>query len=306
MSTAVLTLRAPTDEDVPRLLEIDHAASRERGIEPTTRAEDFAIKWERPGFDRERNARVAQVAGELVGVATVEPYSVQAWGFGYVLPEHRGGGIGRTLVRWMIDTGRAFENVTEFWTGVAAERPEALALVESFGLQHARSWFRMINQAPSGVAPPIWPEGITLRRLEGDEAVDATVRAYDGSFIDHFNYHPAIREEWVHWMGTPDADPDLWFFAYRGDELAGFCICHVPRTGPRRGDLGPIGTLRPFRGIGLGRALLRHGVHEMVRKGATEVTLGVDSENPSGAVRLYSGNGFEVTHEGRSYRLKLS
>jgi len=72
-----------------------------------------------------------------------------------------------------------------------------------------------------------------------------------------------------------------------------------------RGDLGPIGTMRAYRGIGLGRALLRHGTRDLAARGAQEVVLGVDSENPNGAVRLYSGHGYEVTHEGRAYRLAL-
>ena len=50
-----------------------------------------------------------------------------------------------------------------------------------------------------------------------------------------------------------------------------------------------------FRGIGLGRALLRHGLLELAARGAIDVGLGVDSKNPSGAVGLYERNGFEHT-----------
>lgn len=57
--------------------------------------------------------------------------------------------------------------------------------------------------------------------------------------------------------------------------------------------------------LGLGRALLRHGTRELARRGAAEVMLGIDSENPNGAVRLYPGNGYEVTNEGRVYRMKI-
>ena len=79
-------------------------------------------------------------------------------------------------------------------------------------------------------------------------------------------------------------------------------VCHLKaRGGITRGHIGPLGTTRAFRGIGLGRALLRHGVQELAARGAKEVGLGVDSENPNSAVGLYERNGFERTTELRVF-----
>ena len=65
----------------------------------------------------------------------------------------------------------------------------------------------------------------------------------------------------------------------------------------RMGDWGWIGTLavRPaWRRRGLGRALLLEGFRRFAASGESHVALGVDSENPSGATRLYESVGMRV------------
>jgi mycothiol synthase len=46
-------------------------------------------------------------------------------------------------------------------------------------------------------------------------------------------------------------------------------------------------------------------VRALAARGVVEVRLGVDTQNPSGAVRLYEANGFEQTQEGRVYRIDV-
>jgi mycothiol synthase len=303
-------LRAPTDADLPALVALFREAARERGIEPTTTEQDIRRRWGAPSVVVERNHRVAVAGARLVGHVGVEQQtgSDQAHSGGYVLPEYRGRGIGAALLGWAIKQARTFDGVADFRTHASAEIPASVALIEGWGgFEHIRSWFRMVNRAPAAIGAPEFPNGIELRVLEGDEFIDAFVAAYDGSFVDHFNFHPADREQIAYFVKEePDFDPTLAPFAFDGERLAGFCMTWLIKGGATlRGDLGPIGTMRSHRGIGLGRALLRNGTRNLAARGALEVELGVDSENPNGAVRLYESNGYERTHEGRSYRLKL-
>ena len=212
-----------------------------------------------------------------------------------------------TKLAALVDSS-AVDGVVEFRTGAGAERADAIDLIEGWGgFEHIRSWFRMVHNSPGNIAEPEFPPGIEVRTLEGDELIDTWCAAYDGSFIDHFNFHPVPREDVAYWVNEdPDFDPSLVLFAFDGDTLAGYCNDELIKGGTiLRGELGPIGTMRSHRGIGLGRALLRLGTRELAARGCEEVSLGVDSENPNGAVRLYASNGYEQTHEGRSYRLKL-
>jgi mycothiol synthase len=300
-------MRPSRDSDVPAIVDIWRISSAERGMPARTTESDLRIERSRPNFDPETMTRVAVVDARVVGVAAIEHQAEQAYANGYVVPEYRGRGIGAALMRWAHDRARALDGVTEFWASAAVEVPGGVELIESFGLEHVRSWFRMRHGAPASVDAPAWPDGIALRALEGDELLDALVAGYDGSFVDHFNFHPAQRDEWEHFVkNDPSFDPSLSFVAYHGDELAGMCMTQLHQTTDgMEAELGPIGTLRAYRGIGLGRALLRHGTRALAERGARAVTLGVDTQNPSGAVRLYASEGYERTHEGRSFRKEL-
>lgn len=305
--TPTFTLRPPRDQDVDRLVEVTHRSAREIAMEPTTTADDIRLNWTAPRVDRERHARVAEIDGEIVANAGLHFEGPIAEGGGYVLPEYRGRGIGTAVLQWLIETARTEPGIEKFYTWASMAMPDALELIESQpGSEHARSFFRMRNERPAECPEPVWPEGIELRRLEGDALIDAIIEAHDNSFIDHWGFEPAERDEIVHWLSYPGLSPDLIFVAFSGEQIAGFCVNNMLQgAGFVRAQLGPIGTTRPFRGIGLGRALLRHSVRACAAAGATEVTLGVDTQNPNGAVRLYTSNGFVQTHEGRVYQIKL-
>ena len=55
-----------------------------------------------------------------------------------------------------------------------------------------------------------------------------------------------------------------------------------------------LGVLPDFRQRGLAQALLRHTFAEYASRGLDTVGLGVDAENPTGAVRLYERAGMHV------------
>jgi ribosomal protein S18 acetylase RimI-like enzyme len=56
-----------------------------------------------------------------------------------------------------------------------------------------------------------------------------------------------------------------------------------------------LGVLPEFRQRGLAQALLRHTFEEYARRGLDRVGLGVDAENPTGAVRVYERAGMHVS-----------
>ena len=97
-----------------------------------------------------------------------------------------------------------------------------------------------------------------------------------------------LREEW----DELDLERDAWLV-----ELAG-----------RIAGLGWINLLavRPgWRRRGLGEALLRESFREFFRRGEHTVALGVDSQNPTGATRLYERVGMRVLWEAVVYRKEL-
>ena len=62
----------------------------------------------------------------------------------------------------------------------------------------------------------------------------------------------------------------------------------------RRGWLQSVFTRRPWRRRGLATALIARSLVVLRERGQTSAALGVDADNPSGALGLYEGLGFAV------------
>jgi ribosomal protein S18 acetylase RimI-like enzyme len=71
------------------------------------------------------------------------------------------------------------------------------------------------------------------------------------------------------------------------------------------GEIGAFGILKNFRGMELGRNLLRYGVNFLIEKGFNPVILSVNGENHA-AFRLYQTEGFKLTESVVCYALEPS
>jgi ribosomal protein S18 acetylase RimI-like enzyme len=72
--------------------------------------------------------------------------------------------------------------------------------------------------------------------------------------------------------------------------------------GRRRGWLDSVFVRRAWRRRGLGAALVARSLVRLREAGMSEAMLGVDSDNPSGALALYERAGFEVHRRSAAYR----
>jgi ribosomal protein S18 acetylase RimI-like enzyme len=156
---------------------------------------------------------------------------------------------------------------------------------------------------PAIAPPPVPPPGVEVSTLGG--GTEAELRALhsvvDVAFRDHYGHGETPFDAWLE--RTVDeglTDRSLWWLA---------CVGGVPAAGllgtigPTRGYVDTLGTLREFRGRGLGRLLMLTSFAEFHRRGQRKVTLGVDADNPTGAVELYQSLGMTPTIEGLRYEL---
>jgi ribosomal protein S18 acetylase RimI-like enzyme len=72
--------------------------------------------------------------------------------------------------------------------------------------------------------------------------------------------------------------------------------------GVRRGWLHRVSVRRPWRRRGLASALIVSALAGLLDAGMTDAMLGVDTENPSGALHLYESLGFVVHEHATTYR----
>ena len=87
------------------------------------------------------------------------------------------------------------------------------------------------------------------------------------------------------------------------DELAGIALCDPHPSGV--GHIGALCVRAPWRGRGLGLALLEHAFAEFAARGYPAVILGAEDASPTGADRLYERAGMRVTHRRARYKKLL-
>ena len=319
-----LTLRrhAGGIEVAARMAPIGNAVNAANGIdEMTTTAElENWLGHATDSFDPARDMVLADVEGELVGygwVAVIDTSDGQLREFrvgGYVHPDWQGRGIGRHVLEWQEDRARGHP------AAAASDRPLVLGtfsadanvrkarLFKRAGYEVARYFFEMRRAPLDEVELPPMPEGLEIRPLPPDragmrQAWDADVEA----FQDHWGGFDASDAAFEAWLVDPYHDPRLWVVAWDGDQIAGAVTNAVVAEeneafNRKRGWLETVFVRRAWRRRGLGAALVARALVRLREEGMQEAMLGVDSDNPSGALALYERAGFVVHRRSAAYR----
>lgn len=283
-------------------------------------AEDLDHEWQSPGFDLAQDTRLVFAPdGTLVGYVELwatAPY-VRMYSWGRVDPQHRGHGVGISLLQWVENKAR--ERLPQAPEGtqvvlVQGTLSTDLLAQELFairGFSLARYFSRMVIELDGPVPDPVLPEGIVIRPFVRGVEERALIRAISVAFKDHWGYVQRPEEEdfrqWMHHIDhDPEFDPSLWFVAMAGTEIAGMSLCHnhLPED-PEMGWVGTLGVLRPWRHQGLGLALLHHSFREFQHRGRQRVGLGVDAQSLTGATRLYERAGMKVVRQYVNFEKEL-
>lgn len=177
--------------------------------------------------------------------------------------------------------------------------------LEDAGFQPIRYYQIMRLKDPAMLEEIPLPDGHHYVHGPGQEGASEYVAMFNDTWIDHYGFIPLTVEEFIHDIDDdPHYNPTLDIVVRRSDGMfVGFAFCRLEQVYATLGEVMAIGIRRGFRGTGLGRVLLTHAVRTLVGHGATEIELSVDSENPSGAGRLYESVGFRAISVSRRYQL---
>jgi mycothiol synthase len=259
--------------------------------------------WELSKRPVEDGAWVAERDGELVAYARAHPERDLAnlTDESAVHPAARGLGIGSELLeraeQWARDRGLA-----RFQVHVVNDDGQRLA--EARGHELVRYFWRMEIDLDEEPREPAAPEDFQLRAYRPGEDDERLHAMHQEAFAEHWEFTPEPLEAWLRWrLSRSDYNPELWRLAVAGDEIAGAFL------GFGEGDFGWVLDLAVgprFRRHGLGLVLLQSGFRAMWRHGHTRVGLEVDSENETGATRLYERAGMSVTRRYATYEKQLA
>lgn len=219
-----------------------------------------------------------------------------------VSPTHVGRGLGSALVA--TGEARALERgAGALRAGAYAEDARAGELLSARGYRDVRHYFTMVIRLDEAPPRPEWPPGIDVEPFRVDQA-RAFHAAHQDAFADEWGFVPMEFDEWYRLrVEDEDGDTGLWFLVRDGEEVVA-----VVRNDPHRyggGWVGAIGVRAPWRRRGIGLALLMHSFGAFYARGTKEVRLGVDTQNSTGATRLYERAGMSVEQEDVVYERAL-
>ena len=266
--------------------------------------------------DLQRDLFIVEIDGRLVGYGRTDWDDEQAARAHYVIcflrPEARRCGIGRAMLatleeRATVALGEHPTSAPAFFSADTIGDPGADELLRQAGYDPARYHYVMVRPDLDPVPDAPMPDGLEIRPVRDEhlrQIFDAGTEAARGLW----EWTEPTEADFDLFVTDPiESDRTLWRIAWDGDEIAGQVRAFInhennERFGTKRGWVEHILVRAPWRRRGLARALIASSVDALRERGMTEGALGVDVDNPSGALRLYQSVGFEVDSTETAYR----
>jgi len=313
-----LTTRPLTPDDVDAVAGLLQAAEKVDDTGENFEADDLTEWWvnELVDLDRDGLAVCGEDGGIVAyGTALAPPTFRDAFGVyleGRVHPEHRRRGIGGAVLDWQLARGaeihaeRHPEAPARLSVGVFETMSGLAALVERAGLR-AERWYRLMERPLTDLAPVDTRDLVPFSWDRDDEVR----RAHNAAFTRHHGSSERDPASWqVMFTGQRAFRPELSRLALVDDAVAAYALVYVydsdtRATGIADAHFGQIGTLPEHRGRGLASAAIAASLRAAADAGCGRASLQVDSENVTGALRLYEGLGFTVRRTSVSWARAL-
>jgi mycothiol synthase len=291
-------LRRPSLDDAEAVAALKRSIDVARHGESETTAGQVRDEWSLPGLSLRDDVWIVAAGGGSVvayGLCWTEAPG-EAVAEQLVDPGHRGRGLNELLLG--LCEGRAAELVraagaaAEATLGVWAHESDArrIQLLERRGFRRERAFLRLERDLDDSLEAPAWPAGIRLATFRPGIDGAAVHAAHEEAFADHYGPAETDLGEWLESRFAHEGpDLGLWLVAWDGSEVVGGIEAMETPSGAYMGELF---VRRPWRGRGIGRALMLEECAELRRRGMRNAFFGVDADNATGALRLHASIGF--------------
>ena len=308
------------EEDLPAMVEVVNRSNEADGEEQISTLENMRSNYANlKNCDPYRDMVMVEANGELVGYKRVTwfqeldgTYIYQH--FGFLVPKWRGKGIGTALVRHSEARLReiacehghhsALPRFYDIW--VSDLQTNLISILEGEGYTTVRHGYEMVRPNLADIPDVPMPEGIEVRPVQ-PEQLHAIWEAEVEAFKDHWGMERTEEGDFQRWQTAWPItfQPHLWQVAWDGDQVVGMVRNFIveeenEKHGRKRGYTENISVRRPWRRRGVARALIARSFQLLKDKGMEQAALGVDTENPNGALQLYESMGFQVVKHAAS------
>ena len=309
------------EQDIPGMVDVLNRCSVADGNDWISTVEEITNQYQHlTNCDPYKDMIMAEVHGEMVGYGR---YTWEAQLDGnrrYIhlvklLPEWRDEGLMQAMAQFnetnlhRIAAQHPPEGEKVMAAFAGEQETQWAELLESAGYQPTRYFMSMVRPSLDNIPAHPLPKGIEVRRgtmAEWRQIWEACREA----FKDHWGETEWSEEDYKSWTERPGFDPTLFQIGWADDEVAGGVCNYIdPKenegNGRLRGYTEDIFVRRPWRKQGLAKALIARSLQMLKEMGMTEAGLSVDADNPTGAVQLYTGLGFERDKESVTYHKTL-
>ncbi|MGB4594919.1 MAG: GNAT family N-acetyltransferase [Anaerolineaceae bacterium] len=221
----------------------------------------------------------------------------------WMLPEWLESPLGDFMINWaetrsleVADTLSPVKGGDQIDLLTREEDKKKIQLLDAHGYKPLRYFFDMSRSLDGELPDEPLPDGLEVRPVLNSQ-VRQVWEASNEAFRDEWGATEPTEEFYLEFVGSYFTRPELWQVAWDGDEVAGMVMNYMDT---RQNDLDKryrgytegISVRRPYRGKGVASALICRSMRMFKALNMTEVALGVDAENPSGALGLYTRLGY--------------
>jgi len=313
------------ESDFPLMVSVSKRMRETDQQEYTISASDLAVQFQflssSKRFEPLKDVLIVEIAGKVVGWAQVMRNEDQ-FGKGVyshfvdLLPEWYGEGIRKVMLRHnelrLREIAQAYPQDIpwDFQAKAADSEKDWISVLTSEGYGAFRYSFKMVRPNLENVPNLPLPEGIEVRPVE-PEHYQAIISAWNEAIKDMRSQIPMSNEVFQAFQKLPIFDPSIWQIAWHENAIVGTVMNYINEQENmeykrKRGYVEGISVQRPFRGRGIAKALIARSFGVLKDRGMTEAALGVDAENPSGAVSLYKKMGFQTQKRTVSYKKPMN
>lgn len=312
--------RSMRRSDVPALEILHKAVAQADHPNWVMPRNEIVEPFEVAHIDPQRDTLVAEssdgsiVAHGMVDVPPSPETIARAIILGAVHPEYRRRGYGGALLTWQLRRAEqhlvGVKGLPRWVMAYADERaPSAGRLLARHELRPVRTFRTMHRDLQLEIPTVSLNAGLEVRPWSG-AWTNAARNARNDAFRDHWGSQPVSEDRWAATVADDEFAEDLSFLVVDtgndAERVVGFLQSMVHRNdwegqGFTSSYVHLVGTVRSHRGRGVARALLTSHLGAARRRGLERATLDVDSDNPSGAMPLYEGLGFEETGAQQCY-----
>ena len=317
--TSELTWRPFGPDDLDELFGlISRVQDHDRENERTTR-HDLDVAAARPWIDLSTDSLMAvddsgvPRAWGRTGFRPGESTSLTVQLLGGVDPDWRGLGLGRRILAWEAERAMVIAETLRDDASVPVQvggfvenhLDDRRRLFEAGGFVASR-YFNELRQTIPSPLVDLAPLPAPLELVPFDESNSDRVRiALNISFADHWGYAAIDPDRWAVEAATPTFRPALSAAivdrSTPGEPVVAFVLNSEYEEdwddpAKKEGYVEYLGVIPEWRSHGLASYLLNLTAARFAGVGHTHVALGVDTENVTGAMRLYESLGYEQVH----------